>query len=86
MPWLEAELAAVRPRVVVALGATAARAMLGREVRIGAERGQVLDGEAHDVLITTHPSALLRLRDRSEFGATFDAFVADLRTAAAAAA
>jgi uracil-DNA glycosylase family protein len=86
VPWLEAELAAVRPRVVVALGATAARAVLGREVRIGAERGQVLDGEAHDVLITTHPSALLRLRDRAEFGATFDAFVADLRTAAAAAA
>jgi hypothetical protein len=46
----------------------------------------VLDGEPHDVLITTHPSALLRLRDRAEFGATFDAFVADLRTAADAAA
>jgi uracil-DNA glycosylase family protein len=86
VPWLEAELAAVRPRVVVALGATAARAVLGRPVRIGAERGQVLDGEPHDVLITTHPSALLRLRDRAEFGATFDAFVADLRTAADAAA
>jgi DNA polymerase len=86
VPWLEAELTAVRPRVVVALGATAARAVLGRAVRIGAERGQVLDGETHDVLITTHPSALLRLRDRAEFGATFDAFVADLRTAAEAAA
>jgi DNA polymerase len=86
LPWLEAELTAVRPRVVVALGATAARAVLGRAVRIGAERGQVLDGETHDVLITTHPSALLRLRDRAEFGATFDAFVADLRTAAEAAA
>jgi DNA polymerase len=84
-PWLEAELEAVRPRVVVALGATAARAVLGRPVRIGAERGQVLDGEAHDVVITTHPSALLRLRDRSEFGAELDALVADLRTAAAAA-
>jgi uracil-DNA glycosylase family protein len=84
-PWLEAELAAVRPRVVVALGATAGRAVLGREVRIGAERGQVLDGGAHDVVITTHPSSLLRLQDRSEFGEKFDALVADLRTAAEAA-
>jgi uracil-DNA glycosylase len=85
VPWLEAELAAVRPRVVVALGATAARAVLGREARIGAERGQVLDGEEHDVVITTHPSALLRLRDRAEYGEKFDALVADLRTAAEAA-
>ncbi|MEU4364177.1 UdgX family uracil-DNA binding protein [Promicromonospora sp. NPDC023987] len=84
-PWLEAELSAVRPRVVVALGATAARAVLGREVRIGAERGRVLDGEAHEVVVTTHPSALLRLRDRSAYGAELDALVADLRTAAEAA-
>lgn len=84
-PWLEAELVAVRPRVVVALGATAARAVLGRAVRIGAERGQVLDGETHDVVITTHPSALLRLRDRSDYGEQFGALVADLRTAAEAA-
>ncbi|WP_301312525.1 UdgX family uracil-DNA binding protein [Promicromonospora umidemergens] len=86
MPWLEAELSAVRPRVVVALGATAARAVLGHEVRIGAERGQVLDGEAHDIVVTTHPSALLRLRDRSTYGEALDALVADLRTAAEAAA
>lgn len=86
VPWLEAELAAVRPRVVVALGATAARAVLGREVRIGAERGQVLDGERHGVVITTHPSALLRLRDRSEYSEQLEALVADLRTAAEAAA
>ncbi|NNH52022.1 UdgX family uracil-DNA binding protein, partial [Promicromonospora citrea] len=59
LPWLEAELATVRPRVVVALGATAARAVLGRPVRIGQERGRVLDGERHAVLVTTHPSALL---------------------------
>ena len=86
VPWLEAELTAVRPRVVVALGATAARAVLGHEVRIGAERGHVLDGESHDVVITTHPSALLRLRDRARYGEEFDALVADLRTAADAAA
>jgi uracil-DNA glycosylase family protein len=85
VPWLEAELSAVRPRVVVALGATAGRAVLGREVRIGAERGQVLDGETHDVVITTHPSALLRLRDREGYDEAFGAFVADLRVAAEAA-
>lgn len=85
LPWLEAELTAVRPRVVVALGATAARAVLGRAVRIGAERGQVLDGEAYDVVVTTHPSALLRLRDRADRADQLAALAADLRTAADAA-
>lgn len=94
LPWLEAEVAAVRPRVVVAMGSTAARAVLGRAVRIGEVRGQVLDppdeaGAAHDaraVVVTTHPSALLRLRDRSGWDEAFSALVADLRTAADAAA
>jgi DNA polymerase len=87
-PWLEAELSVVRPHVVVCLGATAARSVLGRSVRIGAERGKVLDPASRDaphVVITTHPSALLRLRDRSEWGEAFDGFVEDLRVAAAAA-
>jgi uracil-DNA glycosylase family protein len=84
-PWLAAELAAVRPRVVVCLGATAARAVLGRPVTIGAERGSLIEPAEADrprVLVTTHPSALLRLRDRSEWGPAFDELVADLRTAA----
>lgn len=87
-PWLEAELSVVRPHVVVCLGATAGRSVLGRPVRIGAERGAVLDPAEFggpQVVITTHPSALLRLRDRSEWGEAFDAFVSDLRMAAAAA-
>lgn len=82
-PWLVAELAVVRPDVVVALGATAGRALLGRDVRIGAERGKLL--EPGPVLITTHPSALLRIRDKADRAAAFDALVADLRVAAAAA-
>lgn len=90
VPWLEAELAAVRPRVVVAMGSTAARAVLGRPVRIGEVRGQVLDppddaGAARGagaVVVTTHPSALLRLRDRSGWDEAFGSLVADLRTAA----
>ncbi|WP_425956106.1 UdgX family uracil-DNA binding protein [Xylanimonas sp. McL0601] len=89
LPWLQAEVAAVRPRVVVALGATAARAVLGRAVRVGAERGQLLpapdDGDGA-VVVTTHPSALLRLRDRDGWDEAFDALAADLRTAARAAA
>lgn len=97
LPWLEAEVAAVGPRVVVALGATAARAVLGRPVRVTAERGRVLDpddGPAEEtrtgdaaplVVVTTHPSALLRLRDRSGWDEAFDALVSDLRVAAEAA-
>ncbi|MFP3464686.1 UdgX family uracil-DNA binding protein [Leifsonia sp. SIMBA_070] len=85
-PWLEAELAAVRPRVVVCLGATAGRSVLGRPVRIGQERGHVQEGsDGRGVLITTHPSALLRLRDDPGWDAAYDAFVSDLSAAARAA-
>ncbi|MCP2266577.1 UdgX family uracil-DNA binding protein [Promicromonospora thailandica] len=85
LPWLTAELAVVRPRVVVALGAIAGRAVLGRPVRIGAERGQVLDaadGAEHRVVLTTHPSAVLRLRGTPDYAEAFAALVADLRLAA----
>ena len=85
-PWLEAELELVEPEVVVAMGATAGRAVLGRPVKIGAERGTVLDEPAgRRSLITTHPSALLRIRERAEREAAYDALVADLATAARAA-
>lgn len=84
-PWLEAELDVVDPDVVVCLGASAGRAVLGRRVRIGAERGAVLDGpgERHAV-ITTHPSAVLRLRSRGGYDEAFAELVADLRVAASA--
>lgn len=85
LPWLTAELAVVRPRLVVALGATAGRAVLGRAVRITAERGQVLPGTPASVLLTTHPSALLRVRGRPEWDDALAAFVTDLRVAADAA-
>jgi DNA polymerase len=87
-PWLEAELSVVRPHVVVCLGATAGRSVLGRSVRIGAERGKLIEPAepaGPQVVITTHPSALLRLRDRSEWGEAFDELVSDLKVAAAAA-
>lgn len=80
-PWLAAERAAVRPAVVVCLGATAARAVLGRDVRIGEVRGEVLDEAGGRVLVTTHPSALLRLRGKGGWDAAFAELTEDLRTA-----
>ncbi len=86
-PWLEAEVAAVRPAVVVCLGATAGRAVLGRPVRVGDERGQVLEPGSKAVaglaavVLTSHPSSVLRLRDRDERHAAMDSLVDDLRVA-----
>lgn len=84
-PWLEAEVAAVRPRVLVAMGATAARAVLGHPVKIGEVRGAELETAEWPgipALVTVHPSSLLRLREDADRGAAFRAFVADLRAAA----
>ena len=81
-PWLDAELAAIDPEVVVALGATAGRAVLGRPVKVGAERGRPLKGPGgRRTVLTTHPSALLRLRRHGGFDEAFAALVDDLRTA-----
>jgi DNA polymerase len=80
-PWFAAELRAVRPRLVVALGATAAKAILGQGFRVTRERGHVLDGpDGVPTLATVHPSAILRAGERR--AAELDAFVADLRAAA----
>ena len=81
-PWLEAELAAVRPRVVVCLGATAVRSVFGRPLPVQAQRGRVQEHDGRSVVVTVHPSALLRSRGRPEWDAVFDAFVADLAVAA----
>jgi DNA polymerase len=83
-PWLESELEAVRPDVVVCLGATAGRAVLGRPVRIGAERGQPIEVPevGVPVVVTSHPSSVLRTRDREEREAGVVAIVDDLRVAA----
>ena len=79
-------MAIVRPDVVVCLGATAGRSVLGRAVRVGAERGAVLDElvDGSQVLITAHPSAVLRLRGKDGFDEAFDQLVADLASAKAA--
>jgi uracil-DNA glycosylase family protein len=64
-PWLEAEVAAIRPQVIVALGATAARAVLGRTVGIAASRQRVHEAMGASTLVTYHPSAVLRADDRA---------------------
>ena len=81
-PWIDAEIDAVDPAVIVCLGATAARAVMGRTVRIGAERGRPLPLLERTVVITVHPSSLLRLQDDAERDAAFEQFVSDLVAAA----
>lgn len=84
-PWLEAELAAVEPEVVVLLGATAAQSLLGRQFRVSVQRGQFVDW-AYDprVLATVHPSSILRAPEDADRRALMDGFVADLKVAARA--
>ncbi len=81
--WLEGEVAAVQPALIVALGATAAKALLGGGFRITQARGIVQRREGlPDVLATFHPSYLLRLKGRPGEEAAWSQFVADLRLAA----
>ncbi|NUP51884.1 MAG: UdgX family uracil-DNA binding protein [Catenulispora sp.] len=87
-PWLLAEVEAVRPAVIVALGASAGKSLFGPSFRVGDARGSVRTWSAEPeaasaagiaVMTTIHPSAVLRADDRE---AAFDGFVADLRRAA----
>ncbi|MBV8087162.1 MAG: UdgX family uracil-DNA binding protein [Chloroflexi bacterium] len=79
-PWLEAEIAAVRPRVVVALGATAGQSLLGHQFRVTRDRGQLLVSPlAERVLPTIHPSAILRALDDQAREAELAQFIRDLR-------
>jgi DNA polymerase len=80
--WLESERRLVRPKVVVAMGATAAMAVFGKATPIGANRGKALPlaDRAHGV-VTFHPSYLLRLPDEAAKREAFALFVADLKLA-----
>lgn len=79
-PWLHAELRAVKPDVVVLLGATAGQALFGSSFRVGASRGQKLQSEwAPIVIATIHPSAILRARTAEERESAFEGLVADLQ-------
>ena len=81
--WLDVERAEIRPRLTVMLGASAARAVLGRAVTIGRERGQPIALAGGTGFVTVHPSYLLRLPDEDSRAREYAAFVADLRAAAA---
>ena len=85
-PWLQAEIAAVRPRVLVCLGATAARSLLGPSFRLTRHRGELVESELGPLLTATyHPSAVLRA-PRERRSEVFGALVEDLGAAVRAAA
>jgi len=82
-PWLDTEIALVKPAVIVCLGATAAQALLGKGFKVSTERGRFVgsqDGAA--VLATVHPSSLLRLPDEPTRRREMKRFVRDLQIAA----
>jgi DNA polymerase len=84
-PWLEAEVQAVKPEAVMAMGATAARSLFGPKVKVTKDRGHPLESPlAPLAAVTIHPSAILRLRDHDEREAELAGFVADLEGVASA--
>jgi DNA polymerase len=83
MPWLVAEIKALRPQLVVALGATAAQALLGAKFRITVSRGTLVSSPLADrVIATAHPSSILRAVDDEARAVQYRAFVDDLRIVA----
>jgi uracil-DNA glycosylase len=83
-PWYERELAAIRPALVVAMGATAAQCVLGKITPINKNRGRLIDLEdGIQALVTVHPSYLLRLPDEDAKAREYERFVSDLKIAAA---
>jgi uracil-DNA glycosylase len=81
--WLDVEIVRLRPKLVVAMGGTAARAVLGRAVTITRERGRPIElPDGQTVFVTVHPSYLLRVPDEAAKAREYRAFVADLRTIA----
>jgi DNA polymerase len=84
-PWLEAELRAVKPAVVVCLGATAAQSVMGPQFKLMANRGQVFPSDiAGHVVATIHPSAVLRAPDSEGRREAYEMLVSDLKVVAKA--
>jgi uracil-DNA glycosylase family protein len=79
--WLEREIAAVRPKLIVALGATAAFSLAGRTVAVTKERGSVCQFGGQSVLVTLHPSYVLRIADADAAVRAYDELVSDLKLA-----
>lgn len=85
MPWLEAEINVVKPRVIVAMGVTAAEALAGKNVRVMRDRGKLIRGpRAPYITVTVHPSSILRAPSDEERRAAMEAFAEDLRVVAEA--
>ena len=78
-PWLEAEIEAVGPRLLVALGAVAVSSLLGTSAKVTTHRGQVMEGAYGPCLVTTHPSSIIRVEDSDERAAAYALFLSDLR-------
>jgi len=86
-PWLEAEIAVVKPKIVVCLGATAAQALLGKTFRVTRQRGEILSSPlAPRVAATVHPSSILRAPDDQTRRVERQRFVDDLKRVAKALA
>jgi uracil-DNA glycosylase family 4 len=83
-PWMDSEIAVVKPRVLVCLGAVAAQTLLGRGFKVSELRGRFVDSAlAERVLATVHPSSVLRATDEAQRREAMAHFVADLRVVAA---
>ena len=79
-PWLDAEIAAVKPHLLVLLGATAAQALLGRDFRVSLQRGQLIERPSlPPMMATVHPSSILRAPDEETRELELRAFVQDLK-------
>lgn len=84
-PWLDAEIAAIKPRVIVCLGATAAQALLGRTFKVTQRRGELIPSElAPYIVATVHPSSILRAPDDQTRHEEMARFIDDLRNVASA--
>jgi len=82
-PWLDAEIAMVKPHLLVLLGATAAQALLGRDFRVSVQRGQLIERPGlPPVMATVHPSSILRAPDDETRALEMRAFVQDLKRVA----
>ena len=81
-PWLDAELTRLKPRVIVCMGTTAVQALLGPTTTIAKAKGQVFETGFGPVIVTRHPSSVLRMRGQAERRAALDELVADLKAAA----
>lgn len=82
-PWLDAEISAIRPKVVVCLGASAAHAMIGRNFRVTQQRGEMLKSELADfITATVHPSSILRTPDADTRHLAMRELVNDLKSIA----